>query len=286
MGFYRRYSLLIGLFTLVLVIVLLLSTPDFVFSTGVTFIDSELYRSSGDEAYVRTKMDFGSSEDVSAYPTEIGDWSGYDYDVTEIKETLGGDVILLRGYSRPGVYQPLFFLIMQAETESSFHPPPVCYPALGYHIQEEGKEQVVVTDTSWTEADSSLTVPLKKLVVFKESGGEVTDRRVVLYCYVKGNQLASDTITMIRVEALAPVEGSYDGILNVEKDFAALTIPYMFEPNEEEKWSPLAVRLAESGIGGYFAIALLLFVPLAIMLYPRTRRGEAPPPNPSPGNEA
>lgn len=273
MAFYRRYSLLLGLLTLVLVIVLLLSTPGFVFSTGVTFIDSELHRSSGDEAYVRTKMDFGSSEHVSTFPMEIGDWKGYDYDTTGIGENLGADVILLRAYERPGLYQPIFFLIMQAETESSFHPPPICYPALGYHIQDEGKEQVVVTDTSWTEAPSSITIPLKKLVVFKESGGEVTERLVVLYCYVKGNQLTSNTITMIRVEALAPIEGSYEGILNVEKDFAALTIPYMFEPTEEGEWNPLVIRLAELGIGGYFAIALLLFVPLAIIAHSWTMRG-------------
>lgn len=273
MGFYRRYSLLLGLLALVLVVVLLLSTPEFVLSPGVTFIDSELHRSSGDEAYVRTKMDFGSAEHMSSFPMEIGEWKGYDYDTKDISESLGADVILLRGYDRPGLYQPIFFLIMQARTESSFHPPRVCYAVLGYEIEGEGKEQVVVTDTSWTEASSNTTIPLKKMVVFKESGGKVTERRVVLYCYVKGNQFKSDTITMIRVEALALVEGSYDGILSVEKDFIADMIPLMFEPSEEGKWNPLAMRLAELGIGGYFAIALLLFMPLAIMLYPRTRWG-------------
>ena len=273
MGFYRRYSVLLGLLALILVIALLLSNPSLVFSTGVTFIDSELHHSSGDEAYVRTKMDFGSADHMNAFPREIGGWKGYDYDATDMKESLGADVILLRGYDCPGLYQPIFFLIMQAETESSFHAPPVCYPALGYQIEEEGKEQVVVTDTSWTEEPSSITLPLKRLVVFKESEGQVTDRRVVLYCYVKGNRFTSDTITMIRVEALAPIEGSYDGILNLAKDFTALTIPYMFEPGEEGEWNPLAMRLAESGIGGYLAIAVMLFLPLAIMLYPRARWG-------------
>ena len=273
MGFYRRYSLFLGLLALILVIALLLTNPSLVFSTGVTFIDSELHRSSGDEAYVRTKMDFGSADHMNAFPREIGEWKGYDYDATDMKESLGADVILLRGYDCPGLYQPIFFLIMQAETSSSFHPPIVCYPALGYQIEEEGKEWVVVTDTSWTGEPYSITLPLKRLVVFKESEGQVTERRVVLYCYVKGNRFTSDTITMIRVEALAPIEGSYDGILNLAKDFTALTIPCMFEPGEEGEWNPLAMRLAESGIGGYFAIAAMLFLPLVVMLYPRVRRG-------------
>ena len=274
MDFYRRYSLPLGLLALVLVVVLLLSAPGVVFSPGVTFIDTELHRSSGDEVYVRTKMDFGSQEHMATFPREIGDWSGYDYDATEVKEMLGADVILLRGYDRPGLYQPMFFTIMQSQTESSFHPPPVCYAAQGYSIQDEGKEKILVTDTSWTEApSSSMSVPLARMVVFKESDGEITERRVVLYCYVKGNQFTSDTITMIQGEALVPIDGSYDGIVDVEKDFIALTIPYMFEPAEVEEWSPLALHLAQHGAVGYFAIVLLLLVPVAIIIYPRVRVG-------------
>ncbi|MEE8469712.1 MAG: exosortase-associated EpsI family protein [Dehalococcoidia bacterium] len=273
MAFVREYSTVIALFILVCIVILLLSIPEMVFSSGVSFIDTELHRSSGDEAYVRTKMDFGSQEHVSAFPTEFGKWKGYDYDPTEWEELLGADVIMLRGYSFPGLYQPLFLLIMQAKTESSFHPPTVCYAAQGYQVQEEGKEQVVVTDASWTEATSSISIPLKKLVVIKESDGEITERRVVLFAYVKGNQYTSDAITMIRAEALAPIDGSYEGIMNVEKDFLALTIPLMFEPAEAEEWNPLAVRLVGSGVGGYFAIALMLFVPMAIIVYPRIKWG-------------
>ena len=137
MDFYRRYSLLLGLLVLALVIALLLTTPASMFSPGVTFIDSELYRSSGDEAYVRTKMDFGNSEHVNAFPHQFSVWQGYDYDTAALKESLGADIILLRGYVRPGLYQPIFFLLMQARTESSFHPPPICYPAMGYEIEAE-----------------------------------------------------------------------------------------------------------------------------------------------------
>ena len=97
MVFYKRYSVLFGLFALVCVIVLLFSTPDSLFSRGVSFIDSELNRSSGNEAYVITKMNLGSQEHVSAFPTEIGEWKGYDYDTTRVSEDLGADVVLLAG---------------------------------------------------------------------------------------------------------------------------------------------------------------------------------------------
>ena len=273
MSFIRRYAVIIGLLILACVIVLLLSAPGPVFSSGVTFIDTELHRSSGDEAYVRTKMDFGSQEHMSGFPTEIGDWEGYDYDTKEDKDKLGADVILLRGYSSPGVYQPIFFLIMQAKTESSFHPPHICYASQGYKVQEEAKERVLLEEASWTEEPSSMWIPLARLVVTKEHEQKVIERRVVLFCYVKGNQFTSDTITMLRVEALAPIDHPYDGILNLEKDFIAQAIPYMFEPAESSEWNPLVLRLVGLGAGGYCAIAFMLIVPLAIIVYPGTRWG-------------
>lgn len=274
MDFYKHYSMLLGLLALVLVIILLLTTPAFMFSSGVGFIDTKLHHSSGDEVYVMTKMDFSSEEHMNAFPMEIEHWQGFGYDTTEIKDNLGVDLAILRGYTRPGIYQPIFFLIMQAQTDSSFHPPSICYPSQGYEIEELGEEKVLVADISGTETFLSTMIPLAKLVVFKESDGEVTDRRVVLYYYLKGNPFTSDTVTMIQVEALAPIDGSYEGILKVAKDFISLTFPYMFEPSEKGEWNPLVLQLTESGIGGYLAIALLLFIPLAIMIYPMTRRAQ------------
>ena len=253
---------------------LFLSSSDLIFSSGVTFIDTELHRSSGDEAYVRTKMDIGSQEHMAAFPLSIGNWTGYDYDASNWVEELGADVVLMRGYAPRAFAQPVFLLIMQARTESSFHPPTVCYPAQGYEIQEKGKETVVVTDTSWAESPSSKSVPVNKLVVTKEDeDGAITERRVVLYCYVKGNQITTDTITMIRTEALAPIEGSYEGSVSVQRDFIDQSIPYIFEPAEEKEWNPIVLELVDWGIGGYFVIFILLCIPAAIIIYPRTKWG-------------
>jgi len=275
MDFYRRYSLVIGLFILTCIVVLLLSTSVSIFSRGVSFIDTELNRSSGHEAYVRTKMDFGNSEHVKAFPTEINDWRGYDYDASEYEKLLGADVILLRGYTAPGIYQPIFLTIMQAKTESSFHPPPICYVAQGYELDEEGKEEFLVSDTSWAEEGAFPTqrpIPVRTLVASKESKGEVTERRVVIYYYVKGNKFTSNTITMIEIAGLAPINGSYQGILQVEKDFAAQTFPYMFNLEEENKKDTVAAQLAHWGAGGYLVIVLSLGLPLAVIIYPRIKK--------------
>ena len=274
MGFYKRYAVLIGIFFLTCIVILLFSTPSVMFSSGVSFVDTELYRSSGNETYVTTKMDFGDNELVASFPSEMGEWEGYDYDSTGAAEQLGADVMLMRGYTYAGLYQPIFFLIMQARTESSFHPPTVCYPSQGYEIEEESSEQVLVTDIDWVgqQNTADISIPVKKLVVYKESKGNVTERRVVFYWYVKSNQFTSDTITMIRVSALAPIQGSYEGILDVMKSFTSDAFPHMFEVEDQENGQTLAARLTDFGIPGYLAIAFAICAPLSIIVYPGIRR--------------
>jgi hypothetical protein len=275
MDFLRKYSLILGISILILVFVILFSSSDMFFASGVTFIDIDLYKSSGDETYVRTKVDFGSLEYMNQFPLKIGDWYGKSYDSEELKELLGADTVVQLGYVAPGNFQPIFLSIVQARTNASFHQPKVCYSALGYDVEEEGKEHILIQDASWTQEHSDITLPMKKLVVVKESDGIVRDRRVSLFFYVKGNQFTTDTITMIRYEAVAPLKGSYEHILNMEKKLAADTIPYMFEPSDDEDWEPIVLEIAGWGVLGYLVIVFVLSVPLAIIVFPRTKWGRS-----------
>ncbi|NQT72264.1 MAG: exosortase-associated EpsI family protein [Chloroflexi bacterium] len=274
MTFLKENSLIIGLTLLIGVAVLLLSSSHLFFTKGVAFVDTDLQKSSGDEVFVKTKMDFGSQEHMAAFPLEVGQWTGFEYDAEGWKERLGADIMLMRGYMPQAFSQPVFFLIMQSETASSFHPPKVCYGGQGYKIEEEGKEDVVLTDTIWTRESANTSMPFKKLVIFKESDdGKITERRLVLYNYVKGNQFTTDTVTMLRISALIPLEGSYDGVLDIEKDFIEQALPLMFEPDEEgEKWNPIAREMAGWGAIGYAIIVLLVAIPLAIIIFPRIKR--------------
>jgi len=160
---------------------------------------------------------------VQAFPTEIADWHSVgSYNKSTLAGQLGADVVLSRDYSHPSAYQPVFLLIMQSRNRSSFHPPIVCYPALGYEIEEETTEEIPVSNASWASKPLFASwesrkeelgcfngsISAKRLVVFKESGGKITERRVVLYFYVKDNPLAADTFTMIRVSSMAPLKGS------------------------------------------------------------------------------
>ena len=277
------YFRIIGLFLLAFVIGQLFSTPHTIFASSITVLDTELSHVSNDALHVQVKMDLGNNEHIRAFPNNIGGWEGSDYDTTRVAESLGADVMLMRSYINPETFQPVIFLIIQSNNRSSFHPPIVCYPALGYTIEEEGKAKIPVHDVSWvdvpclyiyepenkTHAYFNDTIPVKKLIVTKQSGGKVTERKVVLYFYVKENPFISDAFTMVRVSALAPTEGSYDGILNLTAEFMGDTIPCMFELRKEEPF--VLFILLSSGIGKV-VIGLLLLVPLSILFYPEIKR--------------
>ena len=279
------YTTIIGTVALVFVVILLFSSPSMILAKQVSVIDTELSRASGHETTVRTKMDFGNSTHVQALPTEIEGWHCISSsNEPRLAEQLGADVMLSRSYSHPTAYQPVFLLIIQSQNRSSFHPPIVCYPAFGYEIEEEATEEIPVSNASWASKPLFATwesrkeelgcfngtISAKRLVVFKELDGKITERRVDLYFYVKENPLASDTFTMIRVSSMTPLKGSLGETLNHTKDFMGEVVPYMFEVREGEEI--IAVRLAKSGIGGWLIIGALVSVPVGIIVYPRIKR--------------
>ena len=278
---------IVGVVALVFVIILLFSTPGIILAKQISVIDTELSRASGHEITVRTKMDFGNNTHMQAFPREIGDWQSIVFNTSKLAESLRADVMLLRAYGHTygnGTLRgkQVLLFILQSDSRSSFHPPIVCYPAVGYKIEEETTEEIRVSNATWAEAPLYSTwepeeagcfngsMPAKKLVISKESDGEVTKRKVVLYFYVKDNPLTIDTTTMIRVSAHAPINGSYVEALNLTKDFMAEVVSYMFEVREEEEIT--AVQLAKSGIGGWLIIGVLVSVPIGIIVYPRIKK--------------
>lgn len=102
--------------------------------------------------------------------------------------------------------------------------------------------------------------------------GKVTERRVVLYFYVKDNPLTSDTATMVEVSSVIPPNGSDDGMLGISKEFMGDTIPYMIEFREGGDIT--IVSLVKSGIVGWFLIVVLVGLPLLVILYPKLRKGK------------
>jgi hypothetical protein len=294
MGEYKQYTTLIGWLLIVLLVIILFVSPQDIFSS-VRFIDTELSEASGGGIPVRTNMDLAQEEQLKDFPLLIEEWEGINLEIPNLREYLDADVLLMRAYTRADQQQPVFLLVMHASSKSGFHPPPICYVSMGYEVvEEEEKEKIYVSDTAWIdlpvseEEISRLTgwqrevfesspyagwVSVKRLTVFKQDNGEVTDRRIVLYFYIKDRMFVSDKISMVRVSALAPPSGSLDDALSATKELMAEVIPLLFQPHEEGKM--FITHLVESGIGGYFVILLLFSIPLAIIICPKVlaRRG-------------
>ena len=71
-----------------------------------------------------------------------------------------------------------------------------------------------------------------------------------------------------------PLNGSYEGTLNLTKEFMAEVVPYMFEVRKEEEI--VTVQLAKSGIGGWLIIGALVSVPLGLLFIRRLRNETMP----------
>lgn len=276
MSEYRRYTGLIGWCLLALIVIVLgTSTGDL--RVGSSYIDTEPRQLSPHARPVLTRMNLGDAGQLSTLPREIGDWAGFDYPTAELTESLEADVILMRGYTKPGLFQPMFLLLMHSRSQSSFHSPISCYKNLNFQIEEEGIEPVHITDTSWAEKDPRKgkalvelespyigdTLSVKKLILFREADGKIVERRVVLYFYIKEG--ISDKVSMVRVSALAPVSDSYDGVIEPVKELMNEVVPYLFEPRTEGRM--LIGVLADRGAAGYIILILLFSVPLGLIVY-------------------
>ena len=283
----------IGVLALVFVLIFLLSTPGMIIAKSISTIDTELTHASGDETPVRTLMDFGDAEHVDAFPRHIGDWRSMQFNTSRLEKALRADAMLLRLYANPPIPRnnnslepaPISFAIIQSNNVSSFHAPVVCYSAQGYNVEEEGTEEILISNATWAESPLYSTwdpekagcfngsISVKKLVLIKESkDGKVTDREIILYFYVKGNPFSRDPITIIRAAARAPLNGSEDDkIVNSTKEFLGEAFPYMFEIREEKE-EITAVQLAKSGVGGWLIIGILVFVPIGVIVYPRIKK--------------
>ena len=266
--------------------VLLLSTPGMIFVEGVTFVDTEIQHSSGHETFVSTKLDFASGEEMRNFPEQIGNWSAKSYDKSSVEKSLGADVLISRTYWHKDYFKPVFFLIVQSDTVSSLHPPIVCYPALGWTIEKENPGAIAfnVTDVAWTRGSGWFSeheehvfhgsISAKELVVHKEKDGEITDRRVVFYYFVKDEtRFVPTSITIIRISTQSASNNTDEAALELCEKLAGNTFPLMFEMRPPESML-CEMLVAEHGAMGYFAIATMVFAPIAILLlsFPGVRR--------------
>ena len=295
---------LIGMFLLALVLVVLLSPPASSSrdaSVSIVKVDARLReRDTGRVSVNKLKMSLNEQEHLEKIPHQIGDWRGTDDDATElIREKLHADVLLMRTYRKDGLSQPLFLVIVHSASVGNLHPPPVCYRARGYSIEEEGEATVPVeygalrrriegqildatdeqgqrTTGEWIATKLGIPtgtaeIPVSRLLVYKTDGDKIAERRLAYYLYLKDTEFVGySEFSMLRVSALIP-EHDYDHIENEISDFMSEVLALVFGINVEER-EPLFGYIAGFGLNGYLVIAALFLLPLAMLVYPLATR--------------
>lgn len=271
-----------GLILLIIAIVILISPPSVLFSQTIQIIDTEFTGSSGDEQHVRTMVDFGDTQVMENLPLEETGWTRITEDLSNTEQQLGADILLAWRCHHVSSSNRIWFLILQSKDVSSFHPPPVCYAALGYEILQEDTIDIAVSGDRWAATSSvnmlseglffSGTMSTKRLVIAKDCDGRVCDKRVVLYFYIKPNiSETPNEITMVRVSAVVPANGSFDSIQELETKLIADAFPLMFESSNKER--SLGEWLVEEwGIAGWITIAVAIMVPTGLLTYSIIRK--------------
>ncbi len=261
------------------IIAVLCTSYQDIFLHGIWMIDTELNESGRNSFFVRTKVDFGEGNYMESLPDKVNDWySAGDYDWDRIKKALGADAMLVRAYTKTDIYQVVFLLVAQSDEPSSFHPPPVCYQAQGYDIEEEGNISFAVPKTDWaaeqwrSEKEGNIfkgEFSAKSLVISKKDReGNVSERMVVLYYYVKHGGVVPDNITMVQVSASAPIDLSYTGTFELLEELMGDMVPVLFKPERIKKEATAVHIVHKYGALGYLMIIGGFMVPVAIAFFP------------------
>ncbi|MFC1872263.1 hypothetical protein ACFLYV_00870 [Chloroflexota bacterium] len=284
---YRQYLPLLGLFLLGIVFALLLSTPSNIFTSRIYF-STELKINPATALLAREIVNIGNQEEISAIPDKIGDLQSIDFDSSAIKENLRANTMLVREYYTEELTNSVFLLVVQSNSKSSIHAPPICYRAWGYEIEKEGIEKIKLSNPDWlmtlpTDVDSlplwaresmiesslSGTIPVNSMVVVKRKSGSIVERRIVLYFYLIDTSSVNEQFNMVRVSTLSSISDRYSSSMENAKNLMAQVVPLIFEPANKSNEDMLIERLAAMGIVGFCIISVLIAGPLSMITYPK-----------------
>ncbi|MFC1953242.1 exosortase-associated EpsI family protein [Chloroflexota bacterium] len=293
-----------GFFILTFMFIVLLSYPAHGSrNASINVINVETWLKPQDTGKVdvsKLKINLNEQGHLDNIPYQIGDWQGIDDKTAEsLKKSLNADTLLMRTYRKDGSSQPIFLLIVNSESTRSIHPPKICYPALGYLIEESSEDTISIGDWALrnrinkqdlvtnsepstetmleliaTKLDipiSAIEIPVNKLLVKKTNKNDTIDRRLVYYHYFKDLEfIVRPEFSVLRVSAPIP-EYNYGDIASELKDFMAEVFTLVFSEYSEERERVISI-IAGFGLKGYLVTLALLSVPLAMITYPLATR--------------
>jgi len=252
-----EYLTVAGLFLLMAVLVLLLSSPEDIFSSLVV-IDVSKTHKTGYEMLVTTLFDFKKREELSSLPKEIANMSARDIDITASEAKMGA--LVKRMYSRGN--ESVLFMLLSSQNMSEFHDLTICYGG-SWNITENRVMEIQAQRLG--EAGYS-SIHVNRFIVQR---GNL--EMVVLYWFMWDGGIVRTDKNFMLIQVATPVEGDREKAVALTSEYTREFFLRMYKP--VAKSHVIGQQMADSyGILGYGIDALALLVPLLMIFNSKIQR--------------
>jgi len=246
----------VGLFLLVGVCILLLSSPEDIFS-NLMVIDVSKTHKTPYEILVTTIFDFKNAEELGNLPKDIGGLHSRDVPISKTEGKMGA--VMKRMYSNGT--DAVLFMLLSSENMSAFHSLEVCYGGR-WNVTE--KEVIPIRVRRLGEGGFH-NVHVNKFVVQR---GNL--EMVVLHWFMWKSGVVRTEKNFVLIQVATPIEESKERAIDLTKRFTADFFLRIYKPVTKSKI--IAEQLVDRfGLLGFVINLLLIGLPLIMIFNARIR---------------
>ncbi len=253
----QEYMTVAGLFLFVGVCILLLSTPEDIFS-NVTIIDVSRTHKTPYEMLVTTIFDFKNTTELEKLPKDIGGLQSRDVVITETERKMGAMMKRMYSNETDGV----LFMILSSDNMSLFHNLEVCYGGR-WNITET---QVTPIRIKRLGEGGYYDIHVNKFIVQRNNL-----EMVILHWFMWKGGIVRTEKDFTLIQVATPVDENREEAVELTKKFTADFFLRMYKPVAKSKI--IAEQITDKyGLLGYVINTLLIGIPLTMILNTKIRR--------------
>jgi len=246
----QEYLTLIGLFSLVGVCILLLSSPEDIFSS-LMVIDVSKTQKTAYEMLVSTKFDFRKTEELPNLPKSIADLDSREIDISKSEAKMGA--LLKRMYSDEN--NSILFLLLSSKNMTEFHNLEICYEG-SWNITE--KEVLDIKTEKLGEAGFQ-DIHVNKFIIQR---GNL--EMVVLHWFMWDGGIVRSDKNFMLIQVGTAIDESKEQAEEHAVEFTRDFFLKMYKPVIRSENIGTQI-LARFGAAGYLIDALLIIIPLLMI---------------------
>jgi len=245
----QEYLTVLGMFALVGVLILLLLTPEDIFSS-LMVIDVSRTHKTNYEMLITTSFDFRKTSELSNLPQEIGNFKGYDSEITGQEKEYGA--VVKRIYSDGN--RSVMFMLLSSNNMSSFHDLSICYSG-AYNITENS-----VLDIKTQKLEGGFQdIHVNKFIVQRGSL-----EAVVLHWFMWDGGLMRTDKNYLLIQVAVPVDMNREDAVNLASEFTQEFFLKMYTPIKKSKMVYQQIIDAYGPLGMVIDLALI-GIPLLLL---------------------